>query len=346
MNTATSASQSPVLKRKNTLQLLRAAFNGWLDNNATTSSAALSYYSLFSIAPLLLISLAVAGAIFGADASQGQIYESVRGLLGTSGASAVQDLVKSASQKQNAGLIATVVGIVTLILGASSVFSQLQTSLNFMWRVHSKPGRGVWIFLRQRLLSFSMIVVIAFLLLLSLVVSAAVAAAGAYMRGRLPGGEVLWQAVNFSLSFGVAIALFAAIFKILPDVRLGWRDVWRGGLLTAALFTVGKLLIGLYIGKSGVTSSYGAAGSAVVLLLWSYYASAILFFGAEYTRAIAMDQQRVIEPKEGAEFIPGADSTSGGSGVGVPGAATKSEGTRSAGSNFPSSPAPPDRAKA
>ena len=261
--------------------------------------AALAYYTAFSIAPLLVIAIGVVGIVFGEKGGAG-VFDTIRGLIGDNGALAVQSMVQGAASKPQAGVVATAVGIVTLLVGASGVFGQLQEALNIIWKVTLKPTSGWGVTLRRRLLSFGMVGVIAFLLLVSLVVSAGLSAAGKLFTGSLPGGEAVWQAVNALVSFGVISALFALIFKVLPDVKLPWRVAWTGGLWTSLLFSIGKLGIGLYLGKSGVASTYGAAGSVIVLLLWVYYSSQILLFGAELTRAQVERSGRRIEPKGSA----------------------------------------------
>jgi membrane protein len=210
----------------------------------------------------------------------------------------------SASAIHEGGLLAGVIGVLLLIVGATSVFGQLQDSLNAVWKVRRKPGKTIMTLVRQRILSFAMILVIAFLMLVSLILTAALSAIGTYAQSRLPGGAELWQWVNTIVSFGVITVLFGALYKILPDVKLGWRDVRLGGFATALLFTLGKFLIGLYLGKSGVASTYGAAGAGVFILLWAYYSSAILLYGAEYTRAHALLRGGEIHLKEGAEWDP------------------------------------------
>ncbi len=282
---------------------MKAAAKGWLDDSAMTHSAALSYYSVFSIAPLLLISLAFAGFIFGEEASRNQIFQAFKDLLGEEGARGLQSMVESASKNQNSGLIATVIGLITLFIGSSTVFGQLQDSLNYIWKVRQKPGRGLWVLLRQRILSFSIVLVVAFLLLVSLVISAILSATGKYLADVLPGGNFLWEVVNACISFGVTTVLFAAIYKILPDVFLKWSQVRTGALMTSFFFAIGKGLIGLYLGRSSITSSYGIGGSAVVFLLWAYYSSVVLFLGAEFTRYYVKMSGEEVELKKGAERL-------------------------------------------
>ena len=290
-------------KPRSILRLFKETAIIWNDDNVSTHGAALAFYTVFSIAPLLLVSIAIAGLAFGTQVSHGEVITEIRNMLGPDGAKSIENLVSSAAQKPHAGIIATVVGFVAMLIGASGVFQQLQQSLNIIWRVTIKPGKGLWVFVRRRLLTFSMIVVIGFILLVSLLVGTAISALGKYMGGSLPGGEGLWHLVHSTIAFSVTTVLFAAILKVLPDVILEWRDVWLGSAVTAFLFTVGKLLIGLYLGHSGVASSYGAAGSLVIVLLWVFYASQILYFGAEFTRTHVMHLGRELAAKDGATFL-------------------------------------------
>lgn len=284
---------------KETYGLMKQAFSNMGDDMAGTMGAAIAYYTAFSIAPLLIIAIGVAGFVFGDEASAA-VFTTLEGMLGREGASAVQSMVEAASRRPRAGLAATIIGGVTLLIGATTVFGQLQTSLNLVWKVATKPSAGWRALVRQRLLSLGMVAVIGFLLLVSMLASAGLSATGAWTQNALPGGQLLWSAVNFVVSLAVTSLLFAALYKLLPDVKLSWRDVAMGGFVTALLFTIGKSAIGAYIGRSGVASSYGAAGSLIVILLWVYYSSQILIYGAEYTRAYATRGGRVIEPKENA----------------------------------------------
>jgi len=265
-------------------QLVKDSVAAWIDDYAPSMGAALAYYALFSIAPLLVIVIAIAGFVFGAEAAQGAIVAQLEGLLGEEGATAVEGLLRSASEPGR-GVVATIVGAVTLVIGATTVFAELQSALDRIWEVPSaeRPS-GLWSLLRQRLLSFGMILVLGFLMLVSLVLSAALAALGEWWGAFFAAGwEAVLHAVNFSVSFGLATGLFAAIYKMMPRADIAWRDVWVGALVTALLFTIGKFLIGLYLGKSGVTSGFGAAGSMVVLLIWVYYSAQIFLLGAEFT---------------------------------------------------------------
>jgi len=258
--------------------LARRAVDAWTDDYAPSMGAALSYYALFSIAPLLLIVIGVAGFFFGEEAARGEIFGQIAGLIGAEGARAVEGLLASA-RKPESGLLAMLVGTALLITGASTVFGELQNALDRIWRAPAREAtQGWWKLIRVRLLSFGMILGIAFLLMVSLVLSAVVSA-----LGRWWGLHVL----DLALSFALTTVLFAMIYKVMPRVRIAWRDVWVGAAVTAALFALGKWLIGLYIGKSSVTSAFGAAGSLVVLMLWVYYSAQIFLLGAEFTRVYA-----------------------------------------------------------
>ena len=275
------------MKPKEVFSLLKTTFFEWLDDQAPTLGAALAYYTVFSLAPLLIITIAIAGLVFGAEAAQGQIFDQLRGLLGAASGKAMQEIVQSASAEPKTGVVATVIGFVTLLFGASGVFGQLQASLNIIWGVQPKPGRGIVGIIRDRSLSFGFILVVGFLLLVSLLLTAAIAFVGKQFGTMVPGMEAVIQLLNSILSLAVITLLFAMMFKILPDANIAWRDVWTGAFITALLFTIGKFALGLYLGRSGVASSYGAAGSLIVLLLWVYYSSQILFFGAEFTQVYA-----------------------------------------------------------
>jgi len=263
-------------------RMLKDSVRAWLADYAPSMGAALSYYTIFSIAPLLVIVIAIAGLAFGEKAASGAIFEQMRGMVGDSGAIAIQGLVASAS-KPATSIFAAVTGIITLVLGATTVLGELQTALDRIWRAPPAEPKGWWRLLRGRVLSFSMILVIGFLLLVSLVLSAAIVAIGDWWGPWFGRMRWLLEALNFVVSFMVVTALFAMIYKVLPRVRIAWRDVWIGAAVTALLFTAGKFLIGLYIGKSGVSSGFGAAGSVVVLLVWVYYSAQIFLLGAEFT---------------------------------------------------------------
>jgi membrane protein len=245
--------------------------------------AALAYYTLFSMAPLLIIVIAVAGLVFGQEAARGEIVAQIQGLIGQEGAIVVQGLLKSANSPTKS-IFATLVSLITLAIGATTVFAELQSDLDRIWRI-PPPAKenGLWALLRTRLLSFGLVLGLVFLLLVSLVVSAVIAAFGKWSHGIFRGWESLLQVINFGISFAITTVLFAMIYKLMPRARIAWRDVWVGSAVTALLFEFGKLLIGLYLGTTGVASSFGAAGSLVVLLIWVYFSAQIFLLGAEFT---------------------------------------------------------------
>ena len=288
---------------KEVYSILKETASDWMEDKAPTLGAALAYYTVFSLAPLLIIAIGIAGLVFGREAAQGQIFDQLRGLLGDASGKAMEDMVQNASAKPATGIVATLIGVVTLLFGASGVFGQLQTSLNAIWDVQPKPGRGVIGIIRDRILSFGFILVVGFLLLVSLLLTAAIALVGEWSGGMMPGMETLVQILNSVLSLAVITLLFAMIFKFLPDAKIAWHDVWIGAFITATLFTVGKFALGLYLGKSGVGSSYGAAGSLIVLLLWVYYSSQILFFGAEFTQVYANRFGSHVAPADNAVAV-------------------------------------------
>jgi membrane protein len=268
-------------------KLLTQAANAWMDDHAQSMGAALSYYAVFSIAPLLLIAISVAGLVFGQDAAQGAVVDQLQGLIGQTGAEAVQGLLKNVS-KPSEGILATVTGVVVLVIGATSVFAELQDDLNRIWQVPTRQKVSTWwAFLRTRLLSMGMIFAIGFLLLVSLAASAAFDAFAAWSTSGIADWEPLAHGVNFAVGFVLTTALFAMIYRFMPQATIEWRDVGVGALVTALLFSIGKTVIGLYIGKSALASGFGAAGSLAVLLAWVYYSAQIFLFGAEFTWAYA-----------------------------------------------------------
>jgi membrane protein len=268
---------------KDLLGLVRAAASGWVDDHAQSMGAALAYYTMFSIAPLLVIVIAVAGVMFGNDAAQGHVLAELRDIMGEEGAVAVEGLLKSASDPKKSSL-AALVGIITLLVGATSVFSELQSALDRIWRAGpTPPSEGLWRWLRTRILSLGMILGLGFLLLVSLVVSAALAALGKWWGPLFGAWGMILESINFIVSFVIVTLIFAMIYKSLPRVRIDWRDVWIGATVTALLFTLGKLLIGFYLGRTSIASAFGAAGSLVVLLVWVYYSAQIFLLGAEFT---------------------------------------------------------------
>ena len=265
------------------VKLLKDSALAWSEDGASSMGAAIAYYTVFSIAPLLVITMAIAGFFFGAEAAQGQIYSQAQSLLGAEGATALQGLVQSAS-KPAEGILATLVSLIFMILGASGVFAELQGAMDRIWQAPvSEKQSGIWYLLRRRILTFGMLLAIAFLLLVSLAVSAFISTLQSIWSPENATLEVIWQAVNFVVSLVIVSGLFALIFKLLPRVSVAWRDVVVGAVMTAVLFNLGKFLIGLYIGKSGVTSGFGAAGTVIAMVLWIYYSAQIFLFGAEFT---------------------------------------------------------------
>jgi membrane protein len=263
--------------------LFKQAVNGWLEDRAASMGAALAYYTAFSMAPLLIIAIMVAGLFFGRDAAQEALIGQLQELLGDAGGSALEDILKS-SGDFGSGIAALVVGVATLLLGATTAFVELQDDLDRIWKAEPRVGSGIVNLIRSRLLSFGMILCIGFLLAVSLALSAGIAALGNTIFSDV---EVLLHVMTFVLSFAVVTLLFAMIYKVLPNAKIDWADVWIGAAITALLFEVGKFLIGLYIGKSSVASSFGSAGPFVVLMLWIYYSTQIFLLGAEFTFAYA-----------------------------------------------------------
>ncbi len=290
-------------QQKSIWRLLKYTVNQWIEDQPFQLSAALSYYTLFSLAPLLIIVIAVAGFVFGREAAEHQIVGTIQEMIGQQSAQAVQGMIQNASSQPKTGVISAMVGVLALILGAGGVVGQLQASLNMIWGVTPKPGQGLWGFLRQRFISFAMVLAIGFLLLVSLVISAIVSSLTQLMGAYFGGVEMIAHLLDMSISFILITALFAMIYKVLPDIRIQWRDVWIGAALTSILFTLGKLLIGLYLGYSGISSTYGAAGSLITVLLWVYYSSLIFFLGAESTQVYASQYGSGAAPTEYAEPI-------------------------------------------
>ncbi len=281
---------------------LKETGEDWVEDNVARLAAALAYYSLLSLAPLLVITVAVLGAVYGPEAAQGQVVAELRNIVGTEAADGIQSVVMSARSPE-AGIVSTVVGIVMLFIGASTMFIELQSALNTVWEVTRKPGAPIIGEFKARLLSFGMVVCVAIVLLASLVLSAMLSAVGGALVPLLPGGDWLWQGVNFLFSFAVSTTLFAVIFKYVPDVEIWWSDVWVGAAVTALLFTAGKSLLGLYLGRAAIGSSYGAAGSIIAFVVWVYYAAQILFLGAEFTQVQARRRGREIKPARNAVRI-------------------------------------------
>jgi membrane protein len=282
--------------------LVKDTFSDWSEDKAPRLAAALAYYTVFALAPLLLIAIAVAGLFFGREAATNQIGQQAAGLLGPTAGTALNTMVQRANENQGTGIVASIIGVVTLLFAASGVFGELQDSLDTIWEVQPKPGLGIWGTLKKRFFSFAMVLGVGFLLLVSLVVSAALGALGTLVAGDQANQTLIWKVINFAVSFGVTTLLFALIFKVIPDAKVQWRDVWIGAVATALLFTIGKAVLGWYLGRPGTTSAYGAAGSFVALLLWVYYSAQILFLGAEFTQVYAREYGSKIEPD--ADAVP------------------------------------------
>lgn len=264
-------------------ELLRDAFTAWLDDYAPSMGAALAYYTVFSVAPLLLIVISVAGLVFGEAAARGEIFDQLSALIGADGARTLEAALEGLNRPR-AGWLGTAVGIGALLIGATSVFGELQSAMDRIWRAPQPASRaGPWRLLRMRLLSLSMVLGIGFLLVVSLIASAALAALEKWSAPWFGEVAVIASALNFAISFGFVTAVFAMIYKLMPRARVAWHDVWTGAAITALLFTFGKSLIGLYIGRSAIASAFGAAASLVVLLLWVYYSAQIFLLGAEFT---------------------------------------------------------------
>ena len=295
--------------------LFRDAVEAWIEDYAPSMGAALAYYTLFSVAPLLLIVIGLAGLVFGDDAARGEIFGQLRGLMGDEGAAAAERLLASAD-KPEGGVLATLTGMAMLLLGAMTVFGELQNALDRIWRAPArKYASGWWNLLRSRLLSFGMILGVAFLLMVSLVVSALVSALGKLWGPSLAGWESAAHWIDLLVSFAMVTVLFAMIYKLIPRVRIRWRDVWVGAAVTAALFAVGKFVIGLYLGKSSVASAFGAAGSLVVMMVWVYYSAQIFLLGAEFTWIYAHTYgsrrgERRPRPEDSASVVPAAHPSS------------------------------------
>jgi membrane protein len=264
--------------------LIKTAATQWMGHKASRLGAALAYYSIFSIGPLIVIAIAIAGLLFGGEAVRGEVSNGLKGLLGDNGAQGINEMLAGANQPHQ-GIFATIIGIGTLIFAAVGVVVQLKDALNTVWEVESPTGSGIFGFVRTYILSLAGVLSLGFLLLVSMLVTTALSAGGKYLAPYLP--EILFQIVSSAVSFWVIALLFAMMFKWLPDEQISWGDVWIGGLATAALFEVGKFLIGLYIGKQGLESTYGAAASIVIVLIWVYYSAQIVLFGAEFTNVYA-----------------------------------------------------------
>ncbi len=267
---------------KNSWTILRQTFSAWTRHDAPTWGAALAFYTILSLAPLVVLVVSLVALIFGRTTAQNELLGQVDSLIGQQGSEAVKAMIEHA-QKPASGAFASVIAVITLLFGASGVFGQLRSALNRMWDVQPKSAGGLWGAIKQNIFSYGMVLAVGFLLMVSLVVSAALAVVGKYFGGLLPMPEVALHIVNFVVSFAGISVLFALILRYVPDTRMPWKDLWVGSIVTALLFTVGKFLIGLYLGKAAVGSAYGAAGSLVAVVVWVYYSAMIFLFGAEFT---------------------------------------------------------------
>lgn len=269
--------------------LLVDTYNDWSRHKAPKLGAALAYYTILSMAPLIVVVIAIIGLVYGQDAARGQIIQQIQDLVGSDGAQAIQTVIANA-YKPKSGIVATALGLITLFFGASGVFVELRDSLNIIWDVPPHPEAGIWDTIRERFLSFGLVLAIGFVLLVSLVVSAGIAAAGTFVGGLMPVPSWVLQTINSLLSLGIFTVLFAVIYRWLPDTHITWRDTFMGAAFTSVLFTIGKLGIGVYLGEAGVASTYGAAGSLVLVLVWVYYSAQVFFFGAEFTHVFALQE--------------------------------------------------------
>ncbi|PLC52057.1 ribonuclease BN [Pollutimonas nitritireducens] len=293
------------MRIKEFFRLGKESVAAWQEDGASSMGAAIAFYTTFSIAPLLIIVIAVAGFVWGEDAVRGEIFRQIGGMVGTENASGVQNLIKSAD-KPAQGITATLASVIVLVVGSTTVFAELQGALDRIWKVPASTVKtGILATLRARLLSFGLVLGLAFLLLVSLVLSAALAAFGQWTSGLFPGWELLLQLINAVVSLGIATVLFAMIYKFMPQAKIDWRDVWVGAFVTAVLFEVGKALIALYVGKSSTISSLTAAGSLVMVLIWVYYAAQVFLLGAEFTWMYARryGSRRSAEEESGSDLV-------------------------------------------
>jgi len=282
----------------NSFSLLKQTYSEWLEDKAPQLGAALAYYTVFSLAPLILVLLAIVGLLFHNDpGAWNKLTEQMSAFLDKSGVEMVRNIAQKASHPSK-GVLATVIGVLLALFGASGVFGQLQDALNSVWGVKAKPGGGIWVFLRSRFLSFAMVGGICFLLLVSLTLESVLRGFSHWVQSVMPGGIVVALVVYWIFDLAMVILLFAIIFKYLPDAEIQWRDVWIGATITAILFAIGKWALGLYLGSGSAASAYGAASSLITLLLWVYYSAQILLFGAEFTQVYACEAGRGVEPDE------------------------------------------------
>jgi membrane protein len=291
------------MKAKELVQLLKETGSQWWGDNTSQLGAALAYYTVFALAPLAVVAVAIAGLVFGEQAARGEMARQIEQAVGPTIAKAIEEVVRQAHEG-GSSVVATIIGIVVLLVGAASMFAQLQTSLNTIWGVTPKPGRGILEVIKERLLSFLGVLVVGALLLLSLVIKATLAGLAHFVGpSQVPGGVYLWEAVDLIVSIGLLTLLFAVLYKVLPDIQLNWGDVGVGAAVTAVLFSLGNYLIGLYLAYSGAASAYGAAGSLAVILLWVYYSSQVLLFGAEFTQVYADRRGKAVAPADNAMAV-------------------------------------------
>ncbi len=280
--------------------LFKDAFKDWNEDKASRLGASLSYYTIFSLGPLLVIVISIASIVY--NNAQGQITGTIEQVVGGDASKLIIDTMKNAN-KGGANIIATIIGIVTLLIGAAGVFGQLQDALNTIWEVKPKPGAGIMAMLKERFLSFGMVLGTGFLLLVSLVVSAGIAALGVFLKSILPGGDLLANIVNYVITIVIIALMFALLFKYLPDVKIAWRDVLIGALVTSLLFTLGQLALGLYFKFGGVGKSFGAAASVIIVLVWIYYSAQIFLYGAEFTQVYTNQYGSHVVPADNAEYV-------------------------------------------
>jgi membrane protein len=277
---------------------LKESFSGFSDHKVTKLSASLAYYTLFSLGPLLIVIIFIAGKFLGEEAVQGGIYDQMKSFIGANAAEQIQTIIKNAAISGKSG-IAAIIGVITLLIGATTVFGEIQDSINSIWGVKAKPKAGIMKLVMTRLLSFGLIASLGFLLLVSLAVTAVVETIGNRLKEAFPDvAVVILYIINLVITLGVTTILFAIIFKVLPDIRIKWKAIWPGAIATSILFLIGKFLISIYISKSNIGSTYGTAGSLVILIVWIYYSSMILYFGAEFTKAYALKKGVHIVPSE------------------------------------------------
>lgn len=331
-----SSSWKTLLRPTQLWTLLKETFAAWSNDKVPRHGAALAYYTVLSLVPLLVVIITIIGFILGREVGQDYILEQIGNLVGPQSKETISEMIQRASEPST-GIVATVVATGTLLFGASGVFAQLQDSLNSIWGVKPKVGRGLWGLIQDRFISFAALLGTGFLLLVSLVLSAALSAFGQWFGGWLPAPEVVLQALELVISLAVITGLFAMMFKVLPDAQVAWSDVWIGAALTALLFTIGKFAIGLYLGKSDVGSAYGAAGSLVIILVWVYYSAQILLFGAEFTQVYANTVGERIVPSEHAEVADPEKAKEPGAPDPLPG--NRGSGKQSAGKDWAATPA-------